>query len=170
RPHAVKKQPIPKPGSKEKHVLEIGGIFDRTVAKALKKALEPLWEGIFLDGSWGFRPKRGTWPMLAELEARMIRLDRWVICIDDIRRAFDNTRVDDVLDAHQRMFASELKGTVAPAAQGRLLGFIAAVTQGADPDRQIGISQGNPFSPLALNAVMHYAHDMRLLDNLERPV
>jgi len=168
RPQGVRPCPIPKPGSEEKRVLEIGSIFDRVVAKALSTALEPYWERVFVDNSWGFRPGRGTWGMLAESEVTMAAEDRWVIAIDDVKRAFDNIRVEDVLDAHRRLFERDDVVALGPAEQSRILGFIAAVTQGPRPNRQTGISQGNPFSPLAMNAVLHYGHDV-LLDNSEHP-
>ena len=169
RPHGVRRKPIPKPGSEEKRVLEIGGIFDRVVAKAVKEAVEPYWEQVFVDNSWGFRPGRGAWKMLADLEAMLVSEGRWIIAVDDVRRAFNNVWVEDVRDAHRQLIEQEDVVALEPTEQGRILGLIATVTQGTDPNRQIGISQGNPFSPLAMNAVLHYAHDVPLFDNLEHP-
>ena len=169
RPQGVRPCPIPKPGSDEKRVLKISSIFDRMVAKALSTALEPHWEQVFVDQSWGFRPNRGVWKMLAHLEVTRTAEDRWVTAIHDVKRAFDNIRVGDVLDAHRRLFEREDVVPLAPAERSRLMGLIAAVTKGPEPNRLAGISQGNPFSPLAMNAVLHHAHDEPLLDNSEHP-
>ena len=65
------------------------------MSAALHRALTPMWERIFLPCSYGFRPGRNTWDMLADMEWTMIHDDRWVIATDDIRNAFD--QVDYVL-------------------------------------------------------------------------
>jgi DSBA-like thioredoxin domain len=65
--------------------LRLSNLCERVVAAALHRALEPLWERTFLPWSMGFRPGRSVWRLLAELEATMVREDRWVLAIDDIK-------------------------------------------------------------------------------------
>jgi hypothetical protein len=149
RPGPTRQVLIPKPSGGARP-LRIGNLIDRVVAAALNRALEPLWETTFLDGSMGFRPDRGSWRMLAEMEAVMTRDDRWVIASDDIRNAFGNVRIDDALADHRTHIQDQ-----------RLLALIERVLRGHDGrSRHVGIDQGSPYSPAALNLRLHEAHDL----------
>jgi RNA-directed DNA polymerase len=57
RPLRARKKEIPKKGGKVR-VLSIPSIRDRVVQGALKLILEPIFEGDFQPGSYGYRPKR----------------------------------------------------------------------------------------------------------------
>src|SRR5262245_50111684 len=85
RPQDVRRIAVPKPGTGEYRILKIGVLADRVVGKALHNAFTPLWEGRFLPCSYGFRPRRSTWTLLADLEVAMERQGRWVLGIADIR-------------------------------------------------------------------------------------
>lgn len=67
RPHPTREVRIPKPGTDQTRPLRLGTICDRVVGKALTRVLGPVWERIFLPCSWGFRPRRSPWQMLAAL-------------------------------------------------------------------------------------------------------
>jgi hypothetical protein len=88
QPQKTREQPIPKPGTTEKRILKIGVTLDRVVGKALHESLQPFWEKVYLRNSFGFRNGRSVWQMVAELEATMDKYDRWVLEIDDVRKAF----------------------------------------------------------------------------------
>jgi hypothetical protein len=94
-----------------------------------------------------------------------------VLAVDDIRNAFDNVRIDDVLSACS---------TLLPDLDPQLLEVMGHILRGGEPQRRIGIDQGSPLSPLALNTVLHLAHDvpmgkatnplwLRYADNLVYP-
>src|SRR5258708_4820548 len=59
RPQAIRRQMIPKPGSREKRPLGIPTVRDRTGQTALRMVLEPISERDFATHSYGFRPGRG---------------------------------------------------------------------------------------------------------------
>jgi hypothetical protein len=147
RPAEGRKVPVPKVGGGTR-TLTVRGICERVVAAALAGAMTPLLEKEFLDMSWGFRPRRGTWGMLADMERVMAREGRWVLAVDDIRRAFDSINIDDVLGDYRR----HVTGT-------ELLSLIEVVLRGSE-GKTVGIDQGSGFSPLSLNLRMHYAHDL----------
>ena len=92
---------IDKPGTDEKRVLKIGVLLDRVVGKALHEALQPIWETIYLPQSFGFRPGRSAWQMLAAIIATREAEDRWVLAVDDVRKAFDNVPIAQTLGTHQ---------------------------------------------------------------------
>ena len=58
QPAAVRREWIPKPGSREKRPLGIPTVRDRVVQKALLATLEPIFERDFCEQSYGFRPGR----------------------------------------------------------------------------------------------------------------
>jgi hypothetical protein len=97
--------------------------------------------------------------MLANLEATMIRKKLWVLAVEDVRRAFDNVDIEDALECHKRLFETKLRKIVRTKEIKRLLDLIGRVLRGDQRDRRIGVGQGNPYSPTALNVVMHFAHD-----------
>jgi retron-type reverse transcriptase len=161
RPYPTRPQDVEKQDGKGFRTLRMGIIADRVLAKALHQALDPLYDSVFLDGSYGYRPGRSTWQMLADLEARMVEEDRWVLALDDIQGAFDNLNIAEVLEAHRRIQNEllELHELSQNDAREQVLELLTRVTHGADPNRTTGIDQGHAASPLSLNAALHYAHD-----------
>jgi RNA-directed DNA polymerase len=149
RPGPVRSVRIPKLHGGHR-TLRLSNLCERVLAAALHHALEPLWEKMFLPWSMGFRPGRSVWRLLAELEAIILKEDRWVFAIDDIKNAFDNVVIEDVIADHKLYFNDN-----------RLLSLIKVVLQGSGgPRKERGIEQGCPYSPTALNVRLHHAHDL----------
>lgn len=152
RPAEGRLVPVPKVGGGTR-TLTVRGICERVVAAALAGAMTPSLEKIFLPMSWGFRRDRGVWGMLADMEQVMTRQGRWVLAIDDVRRAFDSVNIDDVLGDLRRHVTN-------PA----LLALIEATLRGSEGKR-VGLDQGSAFSPLCLNLRMHRVHDLEIQDH-----
>ncbi len=158
RPHPTRPVKIPKTSSGWR-TLQIGILADRMVAKAFNIAVQSLLEEVYLDGSWGFRVGRSPLAMLADMEANMIKNDCWVITVDDIANAFDNVPIDRTIAAYSELLnqhANRLPDT------GDYLQLLEVILKGSNPDRRIGIDQGNPVSPSALNALLQVNHDTPL--------
>ena len=81
QPQPTKPVEIPEPGTTKTRSLAIPTILDRVVSKAVHRALERFWEKVFLDCSWGFRPRRNTWGMLRAIERTMQETGRTVLAI-----------------------------------------------------------------------------------------
>jgi retron-type reverse transcriptase len=159
RPGPGRQVRVPKPAGGYR-VLTIRSILDRVVSKALNDALTPFFEKIFRNGSYGFRPKRSPWHLLADLERDVIEHDRNVLVVDDVRKAFDNLPIVDVMTDHH----AHLKDLA-------LLALIEVVLRGSDgTGRIVGIDQGSPYSPLALNLRMHYLHDVGISESSTSPL
>ena len=160
RPHASLAVEIPKAVAGSR-TLALQTVFDRVVAKALHQALSPIWEKVFLPCSFGYRPGLSIWRMLATIEAEMIRRDSWVLAHSDIRKAFDNLPIKSVVASHRRMFKDQEWDR---QIYGPIVKFVKTVLQGDEPRRAVGIGTGNPYSPLALNCVLHYSTDLLFND------
>jgi retron-type reverse transcriptase len=64
RPQPARPVKVPKSGGGQR-TLALRSLCDRVVAAALNQVLTPVWENVFLDGSWGFRPgavRGACWP------------------------------------------------------------------------------------------------------------
>lgn len=150
RPGKAREVRIRKSGGPGTRTLRVANILDRVVSKALHETLTVRWEKLFLDGSFGFRRRRGPWNMLAAIEASMQSHDRFVLAVDDVRNAFDNVWLDRLLLCHRELVND------AP-----LLNLIRTCLRCEPlPEYRFGIAQGNCYSPTALNVLLHFEHDV----------
>jgi RNA-directed DNA polymerase len=163
RPHPVRPVAVPKPGTDEYRLLKIGVLGDRVVGKALHNAFAPLWERRFLPCAYGFRPRRSTWTLLADLEVAMDRQDRWVLAVADIRKAFDHVPNTEVVKLHRQALDRVRQNNFSPTDRLRTVALVEHVLRGHDPTRTRGIDQGGPYSPTALNVLLHYTLDVPLV-------
>ena len=157
RPGPSRKLPIPKPGGGHR-TLSIRNLIDRVVSKAIYRALLPVFERLFLDGSHGFRPGRSTLTLLAALEAMMIQTGRTVLAQDDVKKAFDHVVIADVME--------DLREHIED--RGLLTLIEAVIRGGEDRGRAVGIAQGDPLSPLLLNVRLHNVHDVPMTGTVAR--
>jgi hypothetical protein len=149
RPGQPREVKIPKGGNRGFRTLKVHNLFDRVVAKAVYEAMAPHLERLFLDGSHGFRPSRSNWTLLAQLEKRMVEEDRWVLVSDDVRNAFPSVRIVRAIQDHENVVGKK-----------DLLELLACIIRGGDPARTLGLDQGCPYMPAALNVHLHYAYDI----------
>lgn len=150
RPGPSKIVQIPKANGKMRE-LNIRNIMDRVAASALDKAFQPFWEPVFLDSSYGFRPGRSTSHVLKTLDRDIRQSNRYILVQADIKDAFPNVPNNAVIRLHQQYIT-----------EPRLLAFIDTILRGGDSTKDIGIDQGNPYSPAALNVLLHHVHDVPL--------
>ncbi len=89
RPQPRRRSYIPKPGSERGRPLGISCFEDKIVELAVKRSLEPIYEEIFEDSSYGYRPGRSQHECLDEL-GRTIQQRRVSYVVEsDIRGFFD---------------------------------------------------------------------------------
>jgi hypothetical protein len=151
---------VPAPGRKVRVEKASGGhrtitvrnLFDRVVSAAVYRLLASGFEAVFLPCSYGFRRGRSATVMMSAILAYAVAHDRHVLAVDDVRAAFDHVIIADVM----RDFARHVRDE-------RLLHLIELILRGGDDrERLVGIDQGDPLSPLALNLRLHYVHDLPL--------
>lgn len=88
RPQALRREWIPKPGSKENRPLGIPTVRDRVVQTALRAVLEPIFERTFAAQSYGFRPGRGCKDALRRVDYLLKQGYNWVVDAD-LKSYFD---------------------------------------------------------------------------------
>lgn len=97
QPQGIKRQWIPKPGSKEKRPLGIPTVRDRVVQAALLNVMEPIFEREFAEQSYGFRPNRGCKDALRRVDELLKRGNIWVVDAD-LKSYFDTIPHDLLMD------------------------------------------------------------------------
>lgn len=150
--------------------LRIQNIEDKVVARRLKDALEPVIDSLFVDASYGFRPRKNAWQLLARLKVNADRLAWYVLVVCDVRRAFDSVSIDKIMCAFVDLLRQSGLGQCSLQTQDELLKLIAMVLLGGQAKREVGIDTGCPFSPLALNALLHMNHDLLFLERSNKPL
>jgi len=148
QPSPVRRVEIPKPGGKGTRLLGVPTVRDRVVHATLKALLEPIFEGVFSDHSYGFRPGRSQ--RLAVEAAREIasRGKRYVVDID-LSKFFDRIH-------HDRLIA-RLSQQVADKRILRIIGTLlrsGVMANGVLTPSKEGAVQGSPLSPLLSNVVL----------------
>jgi group II intron reverse transcriptase/maturase len=151
----VRRAHIPKPGSpNETRPLGIPTFEDKILQRAVLMVLEPLYETAFLDGSHGFRPKRGAHGALRSLWKSAMELGGgWIVDVD-LRKFFDT-----IDHRHLREF---LKRRVRDGVILRLIGKwlnAGVLDKGVLTISEEGTPQGGVISPLLANIFLHYVLD-----------
>lgn len=153
---SVKRVWIPKPGSPEKRPLGIPVVKDRIVQAALRNVIEPIYENIFAEHSYGFRPGRGCKDALRRVNELLKTGSTWVVDAD-IKSYFDSIPHDKLMREVEEQVAD---GKVLELIAGYLKqGIMDGLTEWA-PDK--GTPQGAVISPLLANIYLNKVdHAMR---------
>lgn len=144
-PQAIRRQWIPKPGSKQKRPLGIPTVRDRVVQTALRSVLEPIFERDFAAQSYGFRPGRSCKDALRRVDELL--KDGHVHIVDaDLQSYFDTIPHDRLLEQVRRKVSD---GSILKLIEGFLVqGVMDGLSQWT-PEH--GTPQGAVISPLLSN-------------------
>ena len=177
RPQEVLRVWIPKPGSAAMRPLGIPVVKDRVVQGALRNALEPIFERLFVEHSCGFRPGRGCMDALRRVDGLLKAGYTWVVDAD-IRSYFDTIDHEILMGEVEKEVAD---GRVLDLVRGYLKQGVMDGAKRWKPTA--GTPQGAVISPLLANLYLHpvdlaligaghegvrYADDLVILCKTER--
>jgi RNA-directed DNA polymerase len=149
KPQAIRRVYIPKPGSSEQRPLGIPTVRDRVAQGAIRHVIEPIFEKVFADHSYGFRPGRGCKDALRRVDDLLKSGHGYVVDVD-LKSYFDTIPHDRLMGRLREHIADE-----------RLLQLIgsfltAGILDGLDEwEPEAGAPQGAVLSPLLSNIYLH---------------
>lgn len=146
-PKPVKRVEIEKPdGGKRK--LGIPTVIDRFVQQGILQVLQRIWDPIFSESSYGFRPDRSAHQAIKTTQGYLAEGYRWVVDID-LEKFFDRVN-------HDRLMA-RLATRIRDKRMLKLIrSFLTAgvLEGGLVTPSEEGTPQGGPLSPLLSNIVL----------------
>ena len=155
RPQPKRRSYVPKAGSDKGRPLGISCFEDKLVEMAVKRVLEPIYEEVFEDSSYGYRPERSPQD-----------------CIDQLGRTIQQRRVNHIVEADIRGFFDNvnhewmLKFLEHRIGDPRILRLITRMLKagimedGLVKASEQGTPQGSILSPLLSNIYLHYVLDL----------
>ena len=162
-PGPVREVLIPKEGKPGAvRPLGISNLEDKIVQKQMQKVLESMYEPLFLDCSFGFRPGKGCHDAIKELRHHLYKNEVQVIIDIDLKNFFgtiDHTLLEDILK-------QKIKDPKFMRYINRM--FKAGVlSKGEMSMSEEGVPQGSICSPILANIFAHYAIDLWIQDMVQ---
>ncbi|MCP4288308.1 MAG: group II intron reverse transcriptase/maturase [Gammaproteobacteria bacterium] len=148
QPAPVRRVEIPKPGGKGIRLLGVPTVRDRVVHATLKLILEPIFEPLFSENSYGFRPGRNQ-RQAVEAAREIVAAGKPYVVDIDLSKFFDRIGHDRLIARMGRVIPDKriLRLTGKILRSGILAnGLVTPSTEGA--------VQGSPLSPLLSNIVL----------------
>jgi len=155
RPGPKRRSYIPKPGSARGRPLGISNLEDKIVELATKRTLEPIYEAVFEDSSYGYRLRRNQHQCLEAL-GRTIQQKKVNHVVEaDVKSFFDRVNHEWMIKFLRHRIGDErvIRLIIRMLKSGIMEDGLVRATEEGTP-------QGSMVSPLLSNIYLHYVLDL----------
>lgn len=147
-PNPVRRKEIPKPDGGVRK-LGIPTVVDRIIQQAIAQKLQNIWEPLFSDSSYGYRPKRRAQQAIQQAKKYAEQGYRYVVSVD-LAKYFDTLNHEVLMNLLHRQIRD-----------GRVLRLIkkylksGVLENGIVCETEEGSPQGGPLSPMLANIYLN---------------
>jgi RNA-directed DNA polymerase len=162
RPQVKRGVEIPKANGKTR-LIAVGSFEDKLVEKVVAQILTQLYEPLFIETSYGFRPKRNAFQAVKTTYCALFKKKRRYVVDIDIEKFFDTV-------SHRKMIKM-LEGRINDRKFLSLISRMLEVGIMTDQgliEKDEGTPQGGIASPILANIYLHHSLDEWFIENFAR--
>lgn len=162
RPQAKRGVEIPKANGKTR-LIAVGSFEDKLVEWVLAQILTQLYEPLFIETSYGFRPKRSAFHAIKTTFNALVKKKRRYVVDVDIKGFFDTVSHRKMI----KMLEKRISDRKLLSLISRLL-EVGIMTEAGLQEKDMGTPQGGIASPILSNIYLHHVLDVWFTDNFAK--